>query len=1205
MDERLGSSLVDLPTELRALADFLSVDSSPTTILRVPALENEQYETVYCNEAFHDLPSPEKELQDLQDALKRTLALDRDLQVLHNRHLSGARWQTRISKRYCIATAVVGRAHIVDQQPFKLDAAGVEVHNTGHSNGNGHSKLNGGHVNGEGLGDSDNEPVKRCLDWTRSDTPSVSPWIDFVRSVDWASTAVGPMHSWPMQLRQYVMAIMVNPNPRILVWGTEWVFFYNEACVQLFGKKHPECMGQHTSVAFAEAWPEIEPLIGTAYRGETLKVDRALMSIERNGFLEETYWDFTLLPVLSLDGHAMGALDEITEMTTSVTGERRRNAVSSLTEYIETASTLPQLWSAVLESMGSVSVDLPFAMLYAVVDDVPETNETESLSTESHSNATPKKAVLAGTVGLSSDHQAAIETFALLEHIETGPGLVSSCLQAWKEARPVMVSTDEGNLPESLATGVPGRGFGDPVRKAIISPIKSTTGGEVLAILVTGLCPRAPINAEYKLYLQITVEFIEKAAALISLPEEHRRTQKISDDINNALAQQLKLTTLKAERSEAKFSRLAATSPTGMFLLDSEGRALYVNDTYLDMLGLPPDDSVVKRPEGSAWKDQVHEEDLDRFIETWDVLKEQKVPITIEYRSKKPWKSTDKSGQEMSGESWLLATAFPEIEADGSVSTIQGWLTDISHRKFSEQLLEQRLEDVLEDKQRTERFIDMTSHELRNPLSAILQSADSIVSTLDAAGPGSNLRDEEISLSARTVEEIVDAAETIILCAQHQKRIVDDILTLSKLDASLLVISPEKVQPPMLVTKALKMYEAEIARAGIDAQLCIEPTYEQLGVDWVILDPSRLLQVVINLLTNAIKFTQYSDVRHIKVCLGASYQAPTGKHHGISFVPIRHARHARTPAIEWGEGEDIYLQIAVYDTGRGLSEDEMKVLFQRFSQASPKTYKQYGGSGLGLFISRELCELQGGQIGVASEKGKKTVFTFYVKAKRWMPDSPKTARRPPVTRFASASASPVAFSRRGSSVLQNASDQLGQETKESEAICEVFEPQTDQSSITPHLKVPTPTTNGVQNSEMHVLIVEDNLVNQKVMSQQLRRAGCVVHVANHGGECLEFLEKSTFCSAETMLHVILLDLEMPTMDGLTCVKHIRERQLSGKITSHVPVIAVTANARNEQISIAIDAGMDQVVTKPFRIPELVPQMEALVAEVALAKANLT
>ena len=135
------------------------------------------------------------------------------------------------------------------------------------------------------------------------------------------------------------------------------------------------------------------------------------------------------------------------------------------------------------------------------------------------------------------------------------------------------------------------------------------------------------------------------------------------------------------------------------------------------------------------------------------------------------------------------------------------------------------------------------------------------------------------------------------------------------------------------------------------------------------------------------------------------------------------------------------------------------------------------------------------------------------------------------------------------------------------------------------------------------------------MSQQLKRAGCTVHVANHGLECLNFLEQSTYCSSTTPLSVILLDLEvsthpteartseysprsqMPTMDGLTCIRHIRERQINGQIIGHVPVIAVTANARSEQISTAIEAGMDQVVTKPFRIPELVPQIERLIAEV--------
>jgi CheY-like chemotaxis protein len=143
----------------------------------------------------------------------------------------------------------------------------------------------------------------------------------------------------------------------------------------------------------------------------------------------------------------------------------------------------------------------------------------------------------------------------------------------------------------------------------------------------------------------------------------------------------------------------------------------------------------------------------------------------------------------------------------------------------------------------------------------------------------------------------------------------------------------------------------------------------------------------------------------------------------------------------------------------------------------------------------------------------------------------------------------------------------------------------------------------------------------QVMSQQLRRLGCTVHLANHGLEALEFLRKTSFWadhSAPTRVHeeapsprtrlssdliplsVVLMDLEMPVLGGLETVKRIRSLQNEGAIIGHVPVIAVTANARSEQIAIAIDHGMDSVVTKPFRIPELIPQMEGLVKRVQQA-----
>jgi signal transduction histidine kinase len=315
------------------------------------------------------------------------------------------------------------------------------------------------------------------------------------------------------------------------------------------------------------------------------------------------------------------------------------------------------------------------------------------------------------------------------------------------------------------------------------------------------------------------------------------------------------------------------------------------------------------------------------------------------------------------------------------------------------------------------------------------------------------------------VEDIVDAAQTIILCANFQKKIVDDILTLSKLDASLLEIAPDKAQIPQLVEKALRMFDTEILRADIRTKLVIEPTYDALKVDWVILDPSRLLQVVINLLTNAIKFSQYSEVREITIYIGASYERPTGKHHGINFVPLRHAKHVPAPTGEWGEGEDIYLQLAVTDTGSGLSEEQIQVLFKRFAQASPKTYKQYGGSGLGLFISRELCELQGGQIGVCSSPDR-TTFTFYVKAKRWIETD---AEQPgTLTRFASASSSPMVFNRRGSSMLVHTPDQE--------------QPATNGSHLDGTIEIgnllsaqKAPKIDAEQLKHLHVLVVEGKL----------------------------------------------------------------------------------------------------------------------------------
>lgn len=283
------------------------------------------------------------------------------------------------------------------------------------------------------------------------------------------------------------------------------------------------------------------------------------------------------------------------------------------------------------------------------------------------------------------------------------------------------------------------------------------------------------------------------------------------------------------------------------------------------------------------------------------------------------------------------------------------------------------------------------------------------------------------------------------------------------------------------------------------------------------------------------------------MAIAASLERPsTLPNQSVNYVPSRRPERALSREdSEWGAGQSVYIYFGVEDTGRGLTDEEKKLLFLRFSQASPRTHVQYGGSGLGLFIARELTELQGGEIGVASEAGKGSTFAFYVEAKR---------------------------------------------TKEPE------QGSLDASVVT---KASATGTGGSAPTK-HILLVEDNLVNQRVLQKQLTNMGCTVYVANHGREALDKLRETVYwCGEPTTqaprlpLSVVLMDQEMPIMDGLTATRKIREMEEAGQFRCHVPVIAVTANARSEQVTTALTAGMDDVVAKPFRLSELIPKIEEL------------
>lgn len=191
------------------------------------------------------------------------------------------------------------------------------------------------------------------------------------------------------------------------------------------------------------------------------------------------------------------------------------------------------------------------------------------------------------------------------------------------------------------------------------------------------------------------------------------------------------------------------------------------------------------------------------------------------------------------------------------------------------------------------------------------------------------------SLLEDLIDTNLDAAETITLCAEHQKRIVDDVLTLSKLDSDMLLITPVDVRPLQVAQHVMRIFKGESKKHGTELVLLVEESFRKTQIDWVLLDPSRLTQVLVNILGNALKFTQTAVNGSITLSIGASLQQPSEADQGVEYIPVRNLispRAEKDPKTAKEVGETVYLHYAVRDTGLGLSPTEKQMLFKRFGQ---------------------------------------------------------------------------------------------------------------------------------------------------------------------------------------------------------------------------------------------------------------------------------
>ncbi|KAF2154476.1 hypothetical protein K461DRAFT_285782 [Myriangium duriaei CBS 260.36] len=607
----------------------------------------------------------------------------------------------------------------------------------------------------------------------------------------------------------------------------------------------------------------------------------------------------------------------------------------------------------------------------------------------------------------------------------------------------------------------------------------------------------------------------------------------------------------KLRASEKRFYQFTEHALCPIYMYDANKKLQFCNDAYVKLIG----GEVSKDAVMKDGMELVHDDDLPALWEKWEEADRERKSMQHTFRLKRQWKGPDGA----TGPMWIVASTYPEIDNDGNISGWIGVLLDVSQLKWAERVQELRMQEAVEAKRQQENFIDMTSHEIRNPLGAVVHCADSILASM--VDLEALTKEVCAALSPRKMKQLLDiyessfdAVNTIISCSTHQRRIVDDVLTWSKLNSNLLKIMPSRIRPSAILQDIRNMFEIDAQKVGVSLAVDEVDGIDSVDAPFVMLDPGRLMQVLINLVTNAIKFTREEDsARHVTVTMGTTSSKPNLP---LDFVPSS-TTVLDMDSPEWGDGGFVYLHFVVEDTGCGLSDQEKSRIFSRFSQGSPRTHTKYGGSGLGLFISRELVELQCGEIGFSSEAGVGSKFGFYIK-------------------------------------VRSAPSPLG---------CD-----------TPTLRSGRQSSTASSVSQRYsILVVEDNLVNQAVLSKQLRKLGHEVHVANNGEKALDFIQttkswrahadtpmKQTFGanqrnnSYQVDLNVILMDVEMPVMDGLTCAAEIRRFQREGMIDGHLPIIAVSANARVEQIDLAIGCGMDDAISKPFRIVDLMPKIERLV-----------
>ncbi len=547
---------------------------------------------------------------------------------------------------------------------------------------------------------------------------------------------------------------------------------------------------------------------------------------------------------------------------------------------------------------------------------------------------------------------------------------------------------------------------------------------------------------------------------------------------------ELELARREAETAEARLRSAVEALDAAFVVLDAEDRLVLCNSRYLGFLGITPEQA---RP-GMTFREILQAAERGNLGGLHDpATRAERIEArTLRLRSGEgPFEVPLHDGR--------IMLASDQVMPDGSVV---GLRTDITEQKRQSEQLARHVEELersrallasqtrdlskLAEEYATARrqaeaanaaktqFLAMVSHEMRTPLSGVMGMLELLAA--------SRLEEEQsgwIRLARQSADQLL--------------AVIDDVLDVAKLEAGRVELETLDFAIDPLVDGVCAMLSARAQAAGIALTVTRDPALPA----WLRGDPTRLRQVLLNLVGNAVKFTKGGRVT----------------------IGLGLARAAGRPRV----------RIEVADTGIGIPDHALSRIFDRFTQADLSTTRRFGGTGLGLSICKQLVTLMGGEIGVSSALGRGSTFWF---------DFPLQAGAPP-------------------------------------------KPAGGGGEREPAPALP----------RLHVLLAEDNAINQMLVRSMLENAGHRVSVADNGALAVAAAEREDF-------DIVLMDGHMPVMDGVAATQAIRA--LHGP-RGRVPVIAVTADALSVDRDRYLAAGMYEVVTKPIDFPRLYAVMARALA----------